>query len=283
MQPVKLVSDISHPTASLFLHALDQTSAIHCPTAPGVCQDLRIAFAGLCIDPNPGESDLECTVTITDTGFMLESESPPVPADDLGDLIYHLDKRFTLALQRARKDLCFLHAGAVIAPDGRAIVLTAASGSGKSTLTWALLHHGFDYLSDELAPIDPGTLVVHGYPHALCLKRQPPAPYPLPPATLVTSRSMHVPIAGSSHEGQLAAIFFVDHHHPVEHPVLTEITPARAAMYLYANTLNPLAHPNEGLDTIAAIAQSVPSYQLNSWDLSLACNVVRTMFSSSRK
>ena len=31
-------------------------------------------------------------------------------------------------------------------------------------MTWALSHHGFRYLSDELAPIDPGTLRVHPFP-----------------------------------------------------------------------------------------------------------------------
>jgi len=284
MQPVELAPGIAQPAApSLFLRALGHTLVIHCPSVPEACQALNTAFAGLCLPPiPPGEIDLEYTIKRNGVGFILEGETSVVPTDDLGDLIYHLDKRLTLALQRARKDLCFLHAAAVIAPDGQVIVLTAASGSGKSTLAWALLHYGFGYLSDELAPIDPETLVVHGYPHALCLKRQPPTPYSPPPATLVTSRSMHIPVAASPREGRLAAIFFVDHHHPVGHPVLTEVSPARAAMYLYANTLNPLSHANEGLDTIAAIAQSVPSYHLNSGDLDGACNAIRSMFGKTR-
>ena len=50
------------------------------------------------------------------------------------------------------------------------------TGAGKSTTAWGLLHHGFSYLSDELAPIDLETLEVLPYRHALCLKRRPPSP-----------------------------------------------------------------------------------------------------------
>lgn len=281
MQPVELVSGNSRPLTPLYLQTLRCTSVIRCLAAPEACQALNTAFAGMCIDPVAGQVDQDYTVRETDAGFILEHDASKLLAEDLGKLIYHVDKNITLALQQTHKDLCFVHAGAVVSPDGRVIIMTAASGSGKSTLTWALLHHGFGYLSDELAPIDPRTLVVYRYPHAVCLKRQPPAPYLLPPATLVTSRSMHVPVTGSTREGRLAAIFFVDHHYPEDHPVLSEVSKARAAMYLYANTLNPLAHPNEGLDAIAAIAQSVPSYHLNSGNLGAACQAIRSILDLS--
>lgn len=227
--------------------------------------------------PAAGRANLEYGVRQTDKEILLESDTTQVPAEDIGELVYLLDKSITLALQRIRSDLCFLHSGAVVAPNGQVIVLTAASGSGKSTLTWALLHHGFGYLSDELAPIEPATLLVHRYPHALCLKRQPPEPYRLPSATLETSHTLHVPVAATSDPGRLAAIFFVGHRHPENHPILSDVSPARAAMHLYANTLNPLAHPNDGLDTIADIAQQVPSYALNSANLGAACATIRAL------
>jgi len=280
MQPVKLVSGGSQTATPLLLQALGHVLNVRCLAKPDICQALHTAFAGISFDPISGQTGQEYIVTETDTGFMLEGGASEVLAEDLGALIYHLDKNLTLSLQQVRKDLCFIHAGAVMAPDGRVIILTASSGSGKSTMTWALLHHGFGYLSDELAPIDPGTLEVHGFPHALCLKHYPPDPYKLPEATLVTTRTMHVPVASAHTHGKLAAIFFVNHQHPEDHPVLAEVSPARAAMYLYANTLNPLAHPNEGLDAIAAIAQSVPSYYLNSSNLGAACHTVRKLFAA---
>ncbi len=267
------------PGELLHLHAMECFFTVRCLAAPDVGRALATAFGGMqAAGPESGRPHIEYTVREDDTGIRLETDSTLQPADDLGDLLYLLDKSITLALQGARKDLCFVHGGAVLAPDGRVVVLTAASGSGKSTATWALLHHGFGYLSDELAPIDPGTLQVLGYPHALCLKRHPPAPYLLPVETLVTSRSMHIPVAGMPATARLAAIFFVDHRCPENQPIVSELSPARAAMHLYANTLNPLAHPNDGLDAIAGIIQNVPSYSLNTANLGAACETLRTMF-----
>jgi len=280
MQPIPLYpTDVAGEL--LHLGAMGCHFTVRCPTSPDIGRALAIAFGGMrTAAPETGRNHIEYTVRQDDAGIRLETNSNPESADDLGDLLYLLDKSITLALQGARKDLYFVHGGAVITPDGRVVILTAASGSGKSTATWALLHHGFGYLSDELAPIDPGTLQVFGYPHALCLKRHPPAPYPLPVETLFTSRSLHVPVVGMSAPARLAAIFFVDHRYPENHPIVSELSPARAAMHLYANTLNPLAHHNDGLDAVVGITQNVPSYNLNTTNLGAACETLLAMFES---
>jgi hypothetical protein len=51
-------------------------------------------------------------------------------------------------------ELPALHALAVASDDG-AIVLAGASGSGKSTTAATLVQHGWRYLSDEVAALDP--------------------------------------------------------------------------------------------------------------------------------
>jgi hypothetical protein len=282
VQAVALHSSHGIPGEALHLRALGCNIVIHCQAAPEICRALAIAFGGMQAASAPDWANLEYSVRQTASGILLEADATPTRAEDIGELVYLLDKSITLALQRIRADLCFLHSGAVVAPNGRVIVLTAASGSGKSTLTWALLHHGFGYLSDELAPIDPATLLVHGYPHALCLKRKPPEPYHLPSATLETSHTLHVPVAATAEQGSLAAIFFVGHRHPENHPILSDVNPARAALHLYANTLNPLAHPNDGLDVIAEIAQQVPSYALNSANLGDACAALQVLLENLR-
>ncbi len=59
---------------------------------------------------------------------------------------------------------------AVLARDGRALLLPAQSGSGKSTLAAALSASGWTYLSDELAVLDPQTLCVAPFALPIGLK-----------------------------------------------------------------------------------------------------------------
>jgi hypothetical protein len=61
-----------------------------------------------------------------------------------------------------------LHAG-VVATDGGAVLLPGPQESGKSTLTAALLTKGFQYLSDEVAALDPVTGKAFPYPRLLHL------------------------------------------------------------------------------------------------------------------
>lgn len=54
-----------------------------------------------------------------------------------------------------RGQIC-LHASCV-AKDGRAILITGNSGAGKSTLASALLKRGYDFISDDICVIQPGS------------------------------------------------------------------------------------------------------------------------------
>ncbi|MCL4541096.1 MAG: hypothetical protein M1396_01950 [Chloroflexi bacterium] len=66
-------------------------------------------------------------------------------------------------------DHVLIHAGAVAEGD-RAILLPAASGSGKTTLVAALMLAGLDYLSDEVAVIEPGSRHLKPFSKPLCLR-----------------------------------------------------------------------------------------------------------------
>ncbi|MET0093409.1 MAG: hypothetical protein ABW120_07740 [Sedimenticola sp.] len=62
-----------------------------------------------------------------------------------------------------------IHAG-VVGDSKQCFLLPAAAGSGKSTLTAALIHHGFEYFSDELALLQEEGMKVCPAPLALCVK-----------------------------------------------------------------------------------------------------------------
>jgi hypothetical protein len=220
------------------------------------------------------------------SGYRLARQGRgPITAADDGELLFILEKELTIELQKIRRGLYFLHAAA-LSIAGQAMLIVAASGTGKSTTAWALLHHGFDYLSDELAPLDLDSLRIHPYPHALCLKREPPLPYSLPERTLRTSSTLHVPVSqllnsAMAQPRPLSAIFFLEYCPELKFPAARAMTKAEAATRLFVNALNPLAHEEDGLAGAAHIAQKVPSFHLKSAELSLTCELVRTILDGS--
>ena len=188
-----------------------------------------------------------------------------------------LDDELTIGVQHRRPDLLFVHAAA-IARDERAVLLVAESGGGKSTTTWAAVHHGFALLSDEVAPVDPASLLVHPYPRAICLKASPPRPYDLPPgsrhasgAHFVATRLLPMP---PSPARPLALIAFVSYRPQDPRPSLRAVGAAESAARLYANSLNVLAHGGEGLDAVTSLSEQVPSFLLHSGDLPATCALV---------
>ena len=65
--------------------------------------------------------------------------------------------------------LAVLHAAGV-AWHNTGIIFPAASGSGKTTLAAALIQHGFDYINDDIIPIERSTGQLIPLPVSLCLK-----------------------------------------------------------------------------------------------------------------
>ena len=213
-----------------------------------------------------------------------DGAAPEMARDD-GEFLYMFEKDMTIETQKLRPDLYFIHA-AVLELDGQALALVAPSGYGKSTTTWGLLHHGFKYLSDELAPVHLTAMQVHSFPHALCLKRLPPNEYPLPEETIFTTRTAHVPTQflpceTLSETVPLRAIFFVRFVDEISDPVLKPMAKGEAAARLFTNALNPLAHSGEGLDGAIEIVSNTCCFELLSSNLTSTCELIKSTFLSS--
>ena len=214
-------------------------------------------------------------------GFALRrADASATNAANAGDLLFLLEKDLVVQLQRRLPEFLFLHSAALDL-HGKACLLVGESGAGKSTITWALLHHDFRYLSDELGPIDVKTLQVHAYPHALCLKERPPSPYSLPGEALDLGRTTHVP-AGAMPETAIlgprpiAALFLVKYSRGLSAPSLRALGAAEASAHLYASALNPLAHRNHGLDAVVRLAENLPCFALAAADVRSTCALIRS-------
>lgn len=210
-----------------------------------------------------------------------ESRGVQLTAASLDELLFVLDKDVTLELQRIRADLFFVHAG-VVARDGSAWAISAPSGTGKSTTVWALARSGLQYLSDELAPIEisESDVRVHPYARALNLKQEPVAPYDLPSSAIRSAHSIYVPMESSSTGTPTAllplrGIFFLRRDRTRQTPQIEALSPAQAAVHLYANALNPLAHAHMGLDMAIQIAERISCLEVELGSLTASVDAIQ--------
>jgi hypothetical protein len=117
------------------------------------------------------------------------------------------------------------------------------------------------------------------YPHAICLKQDPPAAYPRPEQTLCTVRTWHLPAAtlpgGVRREATpLVAAFFLHYRREASHLMLRPLSHAAATARLLSNALNPLAHPDAGLDGAITLMAGVVPFELCAADPPATCALI---------
>jgi hypothetical protein len=260
----------------LNLTILDVSVGIRC--AEKETRALLTAHYGWMQGPLDG-LDVQYTVTRPGRSLLLARDGVPTSAAaDPGALLLLLDQDLIVQLQKRRPDLYFVHAG-VLESAGQAFMLVAPSGGGKSTTAWGLVHHGFRYMSDELGPVDLRTLMVHPYPRSLSLKGMPPRAYPLPRRAVASSRGFHITTAAISSgihgtAAALTATFFLRYVRDAPRPSVRRISAAHAGARLYANALNALAHPEDGLDAAIRIARATACFELGAADMAATCALV---------
>jgi hypothetical protein len=242
---------------------------------------LRATHSGMAVSKGTSNPDVVYRVgrDLVSGGFVVSSDEGDLAASDIAEFLYTFDKALTVALQRRRRDLFFVH-GAVVEYEGKAIIIAAPSGTGKSTTAFALIQEGFGYVSDELAPIDPHSAVVYAYPHAVGLKTPPPAPYGLPESALYTDVGIQLPVESLPSYAvarplQIRTLFFLTRESSPQPPRIRSLEVAATAAHLMANALNALAHPGGGLDSAIRIATQVAGYELRASDLKATCKAVK--------
>jgi len=184
----------------------------------------------------------------------------------IGNFLHELDNYMTAALERKLPELYFVHAAA-LALAGRVTMIVGESGAGKSTTAYALAAAGFEYLSDELSPIEPATGLVRPYPRALCLKKDPPHPLTLPSRHLRTEWTLQVPPSALGTRVARTAlplerIVFVRYSSSRQKPELRVLSRGEASLRLYQEALNQLAHPCFGLDETLSVVRRAECFEL---------------------
>jgi hypothetical protein len=275
--------DLDHPPLpeqSLSFLILGQRVRVGCsdPELRGI---LTVNFGAMATPNDDVAPDLQYWIVRGDTSstYSLVRDGRESCEDaEPADILFLLEKDITVEVQKRRSDLFFLHSAA-IDWRGNACLLAAESGSGKSTTAWALLHHAFRYLSDELSPLDLDSMCVFPYPHALCLKQEPPPAYALPATAIHSGHRIHIPAealpgAAVLEPLRLGAVFLLTHRPDRGTPELRAIGRAEASARLYVTALNALAHPSRGLDAVVRISERVPCFAVSSADLAATCALI---------
>jgi len=248
---------------------------------------LKKIYGNMIIQMPEKVADLEYEISLYEEPakqiVISRKECSDLNTDDIGEFIFLFEKDMTIELQKLRSDLLFIHSAA-LEYKGMALLLVAPSGTGKSTTSWAMLNSGFSYLSDELAPLELNSMQVVPYPHALCLKAEPPI-FKLPDDSLYTSKTIHVPVSSDVSNSSLALsyIFYLEYDEGITEPIIKPISTAEASAKLYSNSLNILAHENgeNGIQAAISVARHVKNYSLISNHLDKTCEQIKILMTSN--
>jgi HprK-related kinase A len=96
---------------------------------------------------------------------------PEAVPQSLAHGLISAEMAMNLQMALGERRFMLLHASSV-EKDGKVLIMTGESGSGKSTLSALLASHGWRFMGDEFALIDPVSGDVHTFPRPVSLKNE---------------------------------------------------------------------------------------------------------------
>lgn len=156
---------------------------------------------------------------------------------------------------------------AVLVHDGEAVLLAGSSGVGKSTLTLHLIEQGWEYLSDDLAPLDLLTGQVYRFPKPLNIKdlsswegmqSKVVLPSATPPLHSYLIPGQALPL--SQRVSVKPAFLVFPRFGPKTAPSLRKLSPGEAVARAARSTILPLHAA--GLTAIARMASTIPAAEM---------------------
>ena len=172
-----------------------------------------------------------------------------------------------------------LHAGAV-AYRGSGVLLPGPSNSGKTTLSAALTRAGFDYLSDEVALIDPGDGRVHSFPRPMWMERPTVEKFPdllarragaVRPQYPVLAEELRPGSAGGPCPVRFVVAPIYSPGAPTELELMNR---GQAVVLLCRNSFNFSGFGRAGLELLARVVRGAACYRLLMGDLEKAVRLV---------
>jgi HprK-related kinase A len=220
-----------------------------------------------------------------------EKGSGLFPANER-EVLPHLEWAINWQIALYLKKYLQIHASSVEL-GGKVIVFPGAPGSGKTTLCAGLLTKGAGYFSDEFALIEPGSLKIHPYPKALCIKESA--------IKLLEETCPRLRFDSRWIKKTKGVVAFLDpwevRNAPVAQPAkvdfvifpsycadapakLVPLSKAEVVFNLNRHCLNFLDFKEQGIDMLADLVSAAPGFNLRMGGLDDACQLLMDLINN---
>jgi hypothetical protein len=200
-------------------------------------------------------------VTGVEGGYSVRGASELDFRGKIASLYDHVKNELLFQFIRERQDLLWLHAGAV-ERHGQALLVAGPSGQGKSTLSTLLCERGWNFMSDDIAPVRMSSDEVLAFP--LAPFRRVATGRRVARRNLGTLSKEMVSIPAHSIRREAATIgrIVFPTYRARARPKLTRLASGNAAFELLRSYTNFVDHKASGVARAAELARTIPAYEL---------------------
>ena len=223
-------------------------------------------------------------------GDYMLPDAAPLP---LAHGLVAAEMGMNLQMALGERRYLLLHAASV-EKDGRALILTGESGAGKSTLAAWLGEHGWRFMGDEFALLEPETGMLFPFPRAVSLKNESiaamgalvseerfgPQLEGTPKGTIRHLRPNHDSVARMTEPARPALILFPRFGHAAE---IRPVGPAEAFMRLTQASTNYVALGQRGFDALTGLVRDCRSLALDYPDGAKAAELIDLIWGEAER
>lgn len=158
-------------------------------------------------------------------------------------------------------DMVWIHAGAAASDQG-AIVLPGPWGHGKSTLTLELYNNGWQFLSDDIVPLEPNSNMAVPFPVTPKLRKG--TGEALARHQVSGLKKIEIPLvqSGVAATPQPISMIVFPNFSKTETAALRTISPGQCVGKLLENSLSFPENSDEVIDSLCRMVEKIPAFDL---------------------